>query len=90
MFDMELEPWIPGDIMTIGLAHNQLEEDVKYIVDEINSSALNTPRHYYYLCEQFGINPYELPPHLQKYVEENMDLDDEENDEEYFSAAYML
>lgn len=27
MFDMELEPWIPGDIMTIGLMHSLLEEE---------------------------------------------------------------
>lgn len=24
---MELEPWIPGDIMTIGLMHSLLEEE---------------------------------------------------------------
>ena len=38
MFDMNLEPWVVGDISTIGLVHELMESQVDDMVDYLRSN----------------------------------------------------
>lgn len=68
MFDFEFEPWIVGDISTLGFMEELQQEQVRDAVDYIRSNYGDTltKAQMDAVLTQFDIDYMELPEFLQK------------------------
>lgn len=71
MFDMDLEPWIVGDISTIGLAHELMESQVDDLVDYVrmNYGSYLTVDQLESAFDLFDIDYPQLPQYLKDRID---------------------
>lgn len=71
MFDMDLEPWIVGDISTIGLAHELMESQVDDLVDYVrmNYGSYLTVDQLEGAFDLFDIDYPQLPQYLKDRID---------------------